>query len=178
MVAREERLLLAQREAHVIGHVARREDGIERPARPRQRLAIPQAFVGRKSVVDSGIEAKRVPGCRFGGAEGEHGGAGLRLETCRERRVVGMRMRHQHMGDGFAAQGVAQGGKMGRIVGSRIDDGDAAAADDELDVPVKVKALGLLQRMRRTSGVSCSASPGAALSLRSKSSAVMRRCSG
>ena len=83
-------------------------------------------------------------------------------------RMVPMGMRHEDMGDGFAAHRIEQGCDMRLVERTGIDDGNLAAADDIGHRSLERERAGLLARMRRTPGATSSTVSGARSKLLSK----------
>ncbi len=61
MIAREQGLLLAEREAHVVRHVTGRVDGFERPVLSLDHRAVGHRDIGREAMVNRGIEPQPPP---------------------------------------------------------------------------------------------------------------------
>ena len=144
MIAGKQRLFLAERKAHVVRHMARREQRFERPSRPLDNIAIGQPHIRNEIMIDRGIEAKPGRRLRRDAAIGIGRSTGGGLELGRERRMIGMRVGDEDVAHRFAPQRIEQGGQMRIVVRSRIDHRQASLADDECRCALEGEGTGII----------------------------------
>jgi len=134
MVAREDGAAAFEREAEMIGRVARRVDCRQRPVGARNRIPAFERDVGHEVVVDEELARGAV-------LQGDLVGGGIARESRRERSgffsqlgkaidVVAMRVRQQDVRYRTRAGSLENRGAMAGIVGTRIDDGERGRADE------------------------------------------------
>ena len=95
VIAGQQRVFLDQREAQMIGAMARRGDGFDREARALQSFAVGEDPIGRIVAVVGGIEAGRPIALGHERRGADHPRAGRRAEPVRAGAVIAMGMGDQ-----------------------------------------------------------------------------------
>jgi len=133
MVAGEQDPRALERKAQVIGSMPRRVQGRHRPAVALESLPVLQGNVGDEVLLDE-LPARRAGalGAAVGGLASEaHGlGPGGGEQGRQAVGVVAVGVGDQHMADAARGHGRENGGKMFRVLGPRIDEGQVAGAHE------------------------------------------------
>jgi len=134
VIAREDEAAAFEREAEMIGRMARRVDRGQRPVFARDGVAALERDVGHEIIIDE-VAARRAvlerdfPGggiARIGG--GKRPGFGFELGEAID--VIAMRVRREDVGDRSPGRRFQNGGAMRVAVRSGIDDGKRRGADE------------------------------------------------
>ena len=131
VIAGEQRALLRQREAKVVGGVAGRVHALERPPIAPHHVAV--AHLHRRFEIHVAALFHRYASFDLPGAVAPVAVGRRRGVVCKgaaARRVVVVGVRYQHVGDGLPGGGANERVDVGGVGRAGIDDGDVAAPDD------------------------------------------------
>ena len=133
MIAGEHGALADQREAEMVGRVARHVQHVEREALAPDRVAVAKPAVRLEGGSTNASPRPGAPAPRARAGRPERGdlAAEQRLQGARAVAMIAMAVRDENMGEALALDRGGDRLQMPLVGGTRIDDGDLAAADDD-----------------------------------------------